>query len=206
MTEDNAQAWILDRYGDSGYERMEKIVRLVTTEAKFQNLIAPSTFLSIWNRHILDSAQLLEWNISGTSHEPWIDIGSGAGFPGLVIAALVEREIWLVEPRKKRAEFLEQAVRHLGLSRHAKVFYGRIETLKQSAAIISARAVAKLVDIFDWASVCATTDTYWILPKGKGALEEVAIAERTWHGTFHVKRSVTNLESRIILASGVKRR
>jgi 16S rRNA (guanine527-N7)-methyltransferase len=115
VTEDDAKAWVADRFGAAGAAAMACLADIVLNETRQQNLIAPSTIDSIWSRHIVDSAQLIGF-ADGESRGRWIDIGSGAGFPGLVVAALTEREVWLVEPRKRRAAFLAETAIRLGIA------------------------------------------------------------------------------------------
>lgn len=205
MTEDEAKAWVEERFGLGGVAAMAAFAAIVLGETRQQNLIAPSTIDAIWSRHIVDSAQLIGF-AGDEKDNRWIDIGSGAGFPGLVVAALTEREVWLVEPRKRRAAFLAETAATLGIGDRTHVVCGRIENMRQTAGIISARAVGPLTELFGWARDCSTPDTRWILPKGRSAREEVATAEREWHGVFHVEHSLTDPDSLIVLASGVSRR
>ncbi|WP_010161557.1 16S rRNA (guanine(527)-N(7))-methyltransferase RsmG [Sphingomonas sp. PAMC 26617] len=203
MTEDEAKGWIADRYGAAAVDRLSILVAHVAAEAVRQNLIAPSTMETIWNRHIVDSAQLLD-------HAPrtglWLDIGSGAGFPGMVLAMLGEHTVCLVEPRRRRATFLSELADAVGVHAGVDVRCSRVETVTLQADIITARAVASLDNLFAWSAHVATPETRWILPKGKSALEEVASAKKAWHGVFHVEHSITDPASMIILASGVTRR
>jgi 16S rRNA (guanine527-N7)-methyltransferase len=205
MTEAEAKAWIASRFGDAGKAAMAQFAAIVVEENARQNLIAPSTVESIWTRHIVDSAQLIGLAV-GAPPGDWIDIGSGAGFPGLVIAALTDRSVWLVEPRKRRAEFLVEVAKALEIADRTHVICDRIEKITRPAALISARAVGPLTELFGWARDCTIPDTRWILPKGRSAREEVAIAEQGWHGVFHVEHSLTDPDSLIVLASGVSRR
>ena len=205
MTEHEAREWIVARHGKRGAERLEKVSSLVLAETARQNLIAPSTVATMWNRHLVDSAQLLALLPPATNADRWIDIGSGAGFPGLVIASLSDSTVVLVEPRKRRAAFLEQAVSELGLS-NVQVICDRMDNVRIEASIISARAVASLSTMLGWAYACAAPQTRWVFPKGRSAREEVATAQQAWHGMFHVEHSITDPESMIVLASGVTRR
>ena len=203
MTEDDAKSWIETRYGTPAVDRIGTLLGHVRTEAIRQNLIAPSTFETMWERHVVDSAQLLDHAPAG-GH--WLDIGSGAGFPGMVLAALGTHHISLVEPRRRRATFLSDITTALGLEARVSVYCARVETVRLEADVITARAVASLDNLFAWAAHTATAETRWILPKGKSAREEVATAKQAWHGMFHVEHSITDPASMIILASGVTRR
>lgn len=204
MTEDDAKEWVRARFGDGGVSSLERIEALVIAESARQNLIAASTVDDIWARHLVDSAQLIP--LAEASPGRWLDIGSGAGFPGLVVAALTDRLVHLVEPRRKRAAFLESAAAELGLSDRVVIHASRIEAVCEMAHVISARAFAALPALFEAAHACSNVETLWLLPKGRSAHEEVANAKRAWHGVFHVEQSITNPESQIVVARGVSRR
>lgn len=202
MTEEEARQWIRDRYGVSRETHLEKLVVLLREEAVRQNLVARSTIESVWARHIVDSAQLLD-------HAPtdgaWLDIGSGAGLPGLVIAILQERQVELVEPRKLRTAFLCDAADALDL-KNVIVQTAKVERTSGVAAAISARAVAALPALFAMAAHRSTRKTVWVLPKGRNAQSEVAEARRAWHGSFHVEPSITAPDSLIVVAKEVRPR
>ena len=204
MTEEEAQAWVRTRFGAIGANRMAKLVELVAGEAERQNLIASSTFATIWARHIVDSAQLIAF--AEDARGDWLDIGTGAGFPGLVVAALTGRRVQLVEPRRRRADFLAAAAAALEIGERVTVRASKVEAIKAEGAVISARAVGSVDSLFASASHCSTAETLWLLPKGRSAREEVATAQQTWHGVFHVEQSVTDPGSLIVLAKGVSRR
>jgi 16S rRNA (guanine527-N7)-methyltransferase len=204
MTEAEARVWIARRFGVSRETALDRLIALVIDENSRQNLIAPNSVDVAWSRHVADSAQLLDH--VGGSYGAWLDIGTGAGFPGLVVAALRDTPITLCEPRKRRAAFLERAVDDLGLTGHVSVIASRAEAMTGRYAIISARAVARLEDLFAAAHHLATPDTVWLLPKGRGANEEVAEAQATWHGSFHVEPSLTEPGSLIVVARGIARK
>jgi len=204
MTEDEARHWVRASFGVSRETRLAEFAALLVEENRQQNLIAPSTVDALWSRHIVDSAQLL--TLAGDRPGPWLDIGTGGGFPGFVIACLREQPIVLCEPRRRRAEFLSQAAERLGLN-HIRVEQCRAEALPtQIFSIISARAVAALPALFESARPVSDRATTWLLPKGKTAREEVVAARKTWHGTFHVERSLTQPDSLIVVARGVARK
>lgn len=204
MTEDEARGWIEQRHGVTGVDVLTRLATLVRDEAARQNLIAPSTLDEIWARHIVDSAQLIPY--ADASPGTWLDIGTGAGFPGLVVAALTDRPIWLVEPRKRRADFLTTCCEALGVASRTTVVTGKVERVDVQAAVISARAVASLWELLGAARHCSTWNTLWLLPKGRSAREEIASAQQSWHGAFHVEHSVTDPESLIVIAKEVTRR
>ena len=183
-------------------DRLSRLAVVVVTESERQNLIARSTLDSIWVRHIVDSLQLAALGPEGV----WLDVGTGAGFPGLAIASVEpHREMILVEPRRLRADYLRNAADTLGLA-NVTVLAAKVEAVRDKAKVISARAVSRLDQLFAAAERCAQKETVWLLPKGRKADEEVAEARRTWHGVFHVEQSITDPESAIVIARGVRRR
>lgn len=204
MTELEARLWVRANFGVSRETRLDRFVAMLLNESGRQNLISASSADAIWHRHIVDSAQLLA--IADHLAGPWIDIGTGAGFPGLVIALLSDRDVTLIEPRRRRAEFLNHVCQALDLGARVKVVQSRSEQFTGMGAVISARAVASLPDLLASAVHLSTTKTLWLLPKGTRAMEEVAAVRATWHGVFHVKHSITDPNSLIITAEGVARR
>lgn len=202
MTEEEARAWIADRFGGRGVDRVAAVLNLVIAEAAKQNLIAPSTVAQIWNRHAADSAQLVAL---GRPEGVWLDIGTGGGFPGLVVAALREAPMVLVEPRRRRAEFLADAAAKLRFD-HVCVEATRVESVAVPAAVISARAVAPVEKLLAAAQPCAMPHTRWLLPRGQLDVRDLDEFRRDWHGMFHVEQSVTDPLSSILIAEGVRRR
>jgi len=204
VTEDEARQWVGNRFGVSRETLLARLVNEVLDEATRQNLVSPATTAAMWSRHVVDSAQLLD--LARGRLGPWLDIGTGAGFPGLVIACLRDASIALCEPRRRRAAFLETCVHRLGITDHTTVAACRVERLTGKRAIISARAVAALDALFEAAAAVSDHETLWLLPKGRSAREEVAAARKTWHGSFHVEQSITDPDSHIVVATGVRRR
>lgn len=184
-------------------DRLDQFVELLLGEARKQNLISLGSRDHIWARHIADSAQLCDHAPSGT----WLDVGSGAGFPGLIASIVSARPILLVEPRARRAAFLTETARVLGLRDQVRVIRDRIERMDRATFdVISARAVASLSELFAACSRMATSATIWLLPKGRTAATELAVARASWQGTFRMLPSITDPESAIIVASHVRPR
>ncbi|WP_066647551.1 MULTISPECIES: 16S rRNA (guanine(527)-N(7))-methyltransferase RsmG [Sphingomonas] len=204
MTEDEARGWICEHFGVPRETLLARFVDIVIAESGRQNLISAATLPQIWRRHIVDSAQLLQ-RVPAIDGD-WFDIGTGAGFPGMVVAILSNGPVTLIEPRRKRADFLRACVVELDLGTRVTVHTARAEQIKGHAAVISARAVAALPELLAATVHLSTKKTRWVLPKGKSAREEVASAQATWHGVFHVEQSITDPESLIILAEKVARR
>lgn len=196
MTEGEARAMIADRFGDRKAERVAAFLDLVREENERQNLIAPSTIPTIWARHGLDSAQLLFHVEQSTG--AWLDIGTGGGFPGIVVALLRDGPVTMVEPRKKRADFLQDCVDRLGIA-NAVVLASKVEAVTGQFAVISARAVASVEKLLQAAGHCATPDTRWILPRGRIEPDQLDILRRDRTRLFHVKHSVTDPDSSILI-------
>jgi 16S rRNA (guanine527-N7)-methyltransferase len=184
------------------FEKLEAYAALLKEENRRQNLISGSTLDHLWDRHILDSAQLVRFEPhSGVS---WADIGSGAGLPGIVISCLVDGDVALIEPRRLRAEFLHKLCESLRLG--ATVFHGKAERAGGKYDVITARAVAPLAELLKISAHLSTRNTVWALPKGRRAERELAEARQSWQGVFHVEQSVTDPESLIVVGTGVRAR
>jgi len=181
---------------------LERYIDLLKAANRTQNLIAASTLDRIWERHILDSVQLVRFEPrAGAS---WVDIGSGAGLPGIVIAALTEGRVTLVEPRRLRAMFLEEIVAALGLARRITVQPAKIENIRGQFDVITARAVAPLGRLLGLAHHLAHSGTVWALPKGKNANSELAEAQRSWHCDVRSEASCTDPAAMILVLSAVR--
>ena len=211
MTEDEAKQWLVDQF-DVSRETMatlQGIADAVIAENDHQNLISAATIPAMWDRHIVDSAQLLLHLDDGSrgNQMPWMDLGTGAGFPGLVAAALLpHRPTLLVESRRRRFEFLRDTAKVLGLT-NVMVHGGRLETLEsRPVGVISARAFAPLPKLLDLAHRFSRNGTIWLLPKGRGARDELESVTSSWHGVFHVEQSITDADAAIIVASDVSPR
>ena len=205
MTEIKARRWLLERFGGARRTTLDRFAELLVDETSRQNLIAPSTSAHLWARHMVDSAQLLLFAPAGWRH--WVDIGTGAGFPGLVIAALCDAEVTMIEPRKLRASFLARCIAELDLpNARVSATSAHHVLLSRLGDVISARAVAPLGRLFELASPLATSTATYILPKGANARDELSCARRAWSGVFHVEPSIVDPSSGIVVARQVERR
>lgn len=183
------------------FGKLEGYVALLQEVSEEQNLVARSTMADVWERHILDSAQLIRFEARPSAS--WVDIGSGAGLPGLVIALLVSGPVSLIEPRRLRADFLKRAADALGVGERVAVHHAKADRVTGKFDMITARAVASLQKTLEISSHLSTKNTVWALPKGRSARTELAEAQRAWQGVFHVEQSVTDPDSYIVVASGV---
>ena len=202
--EEEARAYVAGLTDAEGMARIRAFAALVLEENQRQNLFAKATEAHIWQRHIADSAQLTQ-NVSretfgANASGPWLDLGSGPGFPGLVIAALFPNmPVVLVESRARRAEFLERCVTALGLTK-CRVEGQRLERIAPFAArAISARAFAPLPKLLALSAPFSTSATRYVLPKGRSAAQELEDLKPSIRAMFHVKHSLTDPEAGIIV-------
>jgi 16S rRNA (guanine527-N7)-methyltransferase len=202
LTEDEARAWLVVNFDVSRetIDRLDSYAALVREGQATQNLISASTIPTFWSRHIVDSAQLVLLGGAGG----WLDIGSGAGVPGIVTAILTGAPTILVESRSRRAEFLQETAEKLGLS-NVTVAAATVQKLVANPVdIITARAVAALPTLLEMALPFAHKGTLWLLPKGKSAQSELASLPRAWQGEWKVHASVTDPESEILVGRHIR--
>ena len=184
------------------FAKLEQFAEMIIEESERQNLLGSATVPDLWNRHIIDGAQLL--GLAG-GEGAWCDIGSGPGLPGLVIAILGGVPMTLIEPRRLRVDFLHHVIERLGLSQ-VTVEPRKVERVVGCFDFITARAVARLDRLFAMAGHLAHDGTRWVLPKGESVKSELDEARRTWQGSFRLVQSQTHEQSAIVIAEHVRRR
>lgn len=210
--------WFVEAFNVS----RETCLKLQTYEAlllKWQktiNLIGPSTVNNFWRRHVADSAQLL--SLAPKDLQKWVDIGSGGGFPGLVIAILLSEPspklimpvVHLIESDQRKCTFMRTVVRETQVS--AQVHEGRIEDIVlekegffSDIDIISARALAPLPKLLDLAAPYFENHTKGLFLKGKNWKEELKMMRRDWKVNVEVVESITNKDARILICGYPKR-
>lgn len=206
MTEEEARAWLAPHVPRGTFDRLEQLIGLILDEMTRQNLISASTADHIWARHIVDSAQLVP--LAPDDAECWIDLGAGAGFPGIVVALMMpDLRMTLVESRRKRIDFLQHLADSLGIADRVTVAGKRLEMLDASPQdVISARAFAPLDRLLPLAHRFSHGDTHWLLPKGRSAASELEAVTGSWQGDFRIVPSLTDPEAAIIVASQVQPR
>lgn len=202
MTEEEARDRSLAIAGPH-FVRIEHFATMLIAENARQNLISPASTAQLWSRHIYDSLQLVRF--VRDSDRSWADIGSGPGLPGLILALLDRWQVTLIEPRKRRVDFLRTACDALGLD-NCHVLPSAAETVADFADIISARAVATSDALFTMSTRMRHAGTRYVLPKGRSASSDIASAALRWHGVFHVEPSETDPEAGIVIADGVRPR
>lgn len=186
---------------DVSRETQDRLEALVTTLARWQkaiNLVGRATLEEVWVRHVLDSAQLKA--LIPDQAKSLTDLGSGAGFPGLVLAAMrPDLDVTLIESDARKAAFLGEASRRMGLEKPPKIVVGRIESVPATKAdIITARALAPLDHLLEWAARHRTDTAICLFHKGKGWQAELAEAKKNWDIASRPFSSVTDRDAVIL--------
>ncbi len=185
------------KFNDCSIEKLKKFVKLVLRENKNHNLIAKSTETTIWTRHILDSAQLVKFiDFKSLS---LADLGSGAGFPGLVIEIFNKNRdfhVKLYEKSSVKRQFLSRVINELDLS--AQV-YGDIRDEDLDSDIIVCRAFKKLEKVIQVSREIAKKPHKLMILKGQNAQEEINKTFKTKKYSYKLVNSITNNKSKIIL-------
>jgi len=210
LAADRARALALTPVSRETLERLDRFVALLLAWQQTTNLIASSTVTTLWTRHVADSLQLLDLAEHG---RVWIDLGSGAGFPGLVIAcALAEvaaARVHLIESNAKKAAFLREAQRVTGAP--ATVHAERIEKFATSfdgkADIVTARALAPLDSLLrQCAPLLGKSGAWGLFPKGQGVDLELQDASKSWIVNAELRPSRTDPQGRIVLVREIRPR
>ena len=170
------------------------------------NLVSRSTLDNFWNRHVLDSAQFL--SSVGEKAGKWVDLGSGGGLPGLVVAILSDEiepvnKLFLVEADARKAVFLKTVCRELGLK--VEVYNNRIEELPPiSANIVSARALAPLKTLCLYAKNHLEKDGVAVFAKGENWKAELVEAQKKWIFNYEAVKSTLHEGSVVLVLRGIK--
>lgn len=184
-------------------ETNDRLITYLTLLEKWNgkiNLVSPSTIQQAWSRHFLDSAQLL--TIPGKLSGTWLDLGSGGGFPGLVVAIILAEtdptaKVILMESDQRKGVFLRSVLRETGVE--AVVVTDRIEMAEPVRAdIISARALAPLSDLLRFVQRHGSAESIAVFPKGRRWQEEIRQAEKEWRFKHSAHPSNTDPEAVIL--------
>jgi len=176
-------------------ERLQKLETCLATWNRKINLVSATTLDQYWVRHVSDSAQL--WDLRPPGAQTWVDIGSGAGFPGLVIAALAaeqspELTVSLIESDRRKAAFLHHASQEMNLS--PRIRAERAEDLASFGVdVVSARAVAPLAKLIGYMHHHGKSPTVGLFPKGRTVESELTEARKYW--TFEVQKTPSTTDS-----------
>jgi 16S rRNA (guanine527-N7)-methyltransferase len=197
--EDFADAFNVSR---ETLDRLKLYVALLEQWQPRINLVAGTTLPDVWHRHIADSAQLLAFSPEART---WLDLGSGAGFPGLVIAIMTHGgagpRVSLIESDRRKSAFLAEVVRRTGIS--VEIHTARIEQIAtqrmlKSVDVVSARALAPLVRLIPLSLPFFGDATLGLFPKGQDAESEVAQARVNWVFDVETTPSQTDAAARIV--------
>lgn len=209
LTSDRAEALRLTPVSRETLQRLDRFVDTLLIWNAKTNLIAPSTVPHLWTRHIADSLQLLDL---APNARTWVDLGSGAGFPGLVIAcALADRpgaKVHLVESNAKKAAFLREAARLSGAPAavHPERIERFVEVFSGPADVVSARALASLKMLLDQSVTLLKTGAVGLFPKGQDVDAELTEATKYWNIKVNLASSRTDSKGRIVVVRGLERR
>jgi 16S rRNA (guanine527-N7)-methyltransferase len=208
LVRDKATALKLVTVSRETIARLDAFVDLLLAWQAKTNLVAPSTLPHLWTRHIADSLQLLE---IAPHMGTWIDLGSGGGFPGVVVACGLssrDGEIHLVERNNKKAAFLREALRVTGApgTVHAADIVDFVDSFSDPADYITARAVAPLKVLIELSAPVIQRGAVALLPKGQDIEAELTEATKYWTLRYHLYPSRTSPGSYIVEIRSARRR
>jgi 16S rRNA (guanine527-N7)-methyltransferase len=208
-TADRAQALEMVPVSHETAAKLDMFVDELLHVSQHINLIARSTIPNVWVRHVADSLQLLPL---APDAKCWVDLGSGAGFPGLVIACALARRagtaVHLVESIGKKAAFLRDVVNHLQLPAmvHAVRIEDFVKNFRVRPDVVTARALAPLDDLLKLAHPLLKTGAQGLFPKGQDVEGELTKAAKYWNIDAELVPSKTSPEGRIVVVRGLRRR
>jgi 16S rRNA (guanine527-N7)-methyltransferase len=210
LSADRSRALALTPVSRETAERLDRFVALLLKWQQITHLIAPSTVPTLWTRHIADSLQLLDLAPAATS--VWVDLGTGGGFPGLVIACALhgtaDRLVHLIESNAKKAAFLREAV--AATESPALVHQVRmekfVETFAGKADIVTARAVSPLSSLLGQCWPLLRRGTLGVFPKGQDVEAELTEASKCWKMVFDLVPSRTDPKARIVMIRALEPR
>ncbi|WAT17200.1 16S rRNA (guanine(527)-N(7))-methyltransferase RsmG [Aurantiacibacter sp. MUD11] len=201
-TEEEARAFCAARCDAAAMLRLDRFIPMLVEENSRQNLVSKASLDHVWTRHLADSLQLLD-HVPADGGGVWLDLGSGAGFPGLVLAlAHPEWPIVLVESRKRRVEWLQRVCDEFDLE-NCTVVGSRLENVESlPAGVITARAFAPLGKLLELSARFSTQATTWLLPKGRSGAIELSEQPAVIRNMFHVEQSATDPSAAILVGKG----
>jgi 16S rRNA (guanine527-N7)-methyltransferase len=213
LAADRAQAMALVNVSRETMVRLDRFADLLVRWNALTNLIGASTVPSLWTRHIADSLQLLDLATELLPDRPlaWIDLGSGAGFPGIPIACALTgcpgAHVMLVESNRKKASFLREAARVTEAP--VSVFEERIDRFvkrrEAQADVVTARALSPMKLLLDQSFTLLKGRTLGLFPKGQDVEAELTEASKYWNVNYKLAQSRTDSRGRIVVIRGVNR-
>ena len=209
LAQDRAAALNMMPVSRETSERLDRFTALLLETQQHTNLVATSTLAHVWTRHILDSLQLLRL---APEARIWVDLGAGAGFPGLVIACALAQTpgamVHLVESTQKKCRFLTEAIRLTDvpavvhcqrIEEFAPQFTGRVD-------VVTARALAPLDKLLGLAAPLLQSGALGLFPKGQDVAVELTAASKCWKIEAAIESSVTSPVSGIVVVRKLERR
>tara|TARA_A100000171_G_scaffold42145_1_gene43317 strand:+ start:1469 stop:2089 length:621 start_codon:yes stop_codon:yes gene_type:complete len=181
-------------------QTLEKYQSLLLEWQKKINLVSRETIDDFWQRHIVDSGQLVQYMPNKKSRI--LDLGSGAGLPAVVLSIMGFSDVTLVESNSKKIAFLKEVRRNLGLN--YTIAEERIETIPPfTVDVITSRALASLEKLLVYAEPFVTKSSQLIFHKGQKSQEEILKASKNWSFEVSLKQSITSREGAILILSGL---
>ena len=185
--------------------KLKKFVNMIVDYQKNMNLIGKSTMPNIWKRHILDSAQIEKFLPKENKNYITVDVGTGAGFPGMVLAAMGRKDLLLCEKSTKKNIFLNAVAKECNF--RVKMYNDRIENLRASnIRTIISRAFSPLKSLILKVRHCLCWDTTLILHKGKTYMKEIIEAKSLFCFNYECYDSVTNSDAKILKINNIKQK
>ena len=180
------------------------LIERLTAANAVMNLVGPDSLPDVWNRHILDSAQLLDLAPGAAT---WADLGAGAGFPGLVLAIMLkdraDSQVWLIDSLGKRCRFLKEVVDALSL--RATVVNGRAEEQRIKVDVVTARALAPMGRLLGYAQPYLQRGAQGLFLKGEKAEAELIEARKVWQFDSDLSVSRSDPRGRIVSVRSLRR-
>jgi 16S rRNA (guanine527-N7)-methyltransferase len=209
LASDRTEAFALTPVSRETEERLDRFVNLLLVWQKTTHLVSPASIPKLWTRHVADSLQLLDL---APNARLWVDLGSGGGFPGLVIACALadkpETQVHLVESNNRKAAFLREAVRVTGAP--AVVQAMRIEKFVANFAalpdVITARALLPFKSLINISFPLLSRGAVGLFPKGQDVAVELTEAAKYWNVNYNLVPSRTDSLARIVVVRGLDRR
>lgn len=199
---DKAKALALTPVSRETERRLEAFVALLRRWQPAKNLVSPATLSEVWTRHVADSLQLLA---HAPACEHWLDLGSGAGFPGIVVAIALQDKsdtiVHCVESRSGKAAFLREAARVTGarVQVHCERLEKVIPTFVGKASVVSARALAPLSELVNWCEPLLASGATALFLKGQDVEQELTHVPNWDRFSLIQKPSMTDPRSRVVI-------
>lgn len=206
---DRAKAFALTPVSRETEKRLERFVELLLSWQKTTRLVSPATVPRLWTRHVADSLQLLDLMPDA---RVWVDLGTGGGFPGLVIACALagrpEVVVHLVESNNKKAAFLREAVRVTGAPALVEAMRAEkfVANFPGDAEVVTARALLPLKLLLELSFPLLARGAVGLFPKGQDVDAELTHASEYWNIDSILVPSRTDSKARIVMVRALERR